>query len=287
MCRLFGFRSIIPSKVHQSLVGAENALMLQSERHPDGWGVAYYLDGAPHVIKSATGAMDDHLFHHVSGIVSSQTVIAHVRNATHGTHSIINSHPFQYGRWIFAHNGDIPHFGDLRERALAMIPPNRRRFILGNTDSEVLFHLLLTHMERRAELTRENFTLNDLVDAIRETVEEVHRITGLNCYDDDNRLFLTFLITNGGVMVGHQGGKELRYSTYKAVCLEKDTCSNYRPSCEAPTTDGFVQHMLFGSEELDGKSIWSEMNPGEIVGVNWRMEYSFYESPRRVALKAI
>ena len=43
MCRLFGFRSVIPSQVHQSLVGAENALMLQSDRHPDGWGVAWRM----------------------------------------------------------------------------------------------------------------------------------------------------------------------------------------------------------------------------------------------------
>ena len=49
MCRMFGFRSVLDSHVHRSLLGAENALALQAEHHPDGWGVAYYLGGAPHL----------------------------------------------------------------------------------------------------------------------------------------------------------------------------------------------------------------------------------------------
>ena len=69
------------SGVHRSLVSADNALMLQSERHPDGWGVAYYIANAPHVIKSASAAVSDHLFRHVSGIVTSETVLAHIRKA--------------------------------------------------------------------------------------------------------------------------------------------------------------------------------------------------------------
>ena len=34
MCRLFGFKSIIKSKVHSSLLHAENALGIQSVDHP-------------------------------------------------------------------------------------------------------------------------------------------------------------------------------------------------------------------------------------------------------------
>jgi len=34
-------------------VQADNALCSLSEQHPDGWGVAYYVDGTPHVMRSA------------------------------------------------------------------------------------------------------------------------------------------------------------------------------------------------------------------------------------------
>ena len=58
MCRLFGFKSIIKSKVHSSLLHAENALGIQSVDHPDGWGVCYYIGNSPHIIKADKPAMD-------------------------------------------------------------------------------------------------------------------------------------------------------------------------------------------------------------------------------------
>ena len=62
MCRLFGFKSVISSQVHSSLIHTENALRIQSNNHPDGWGVAYYREGIPHIIKSMEKAVDDHIF---------------------------------------------------------------------------------------------------------------------------------------------------------------------------------------------------------------------------------
>ena len=270
MCRLFGFRSVIPSQVHQSLVSAENALMLQSDRHPDGWGVAYYVANYPHLIKSASQAMDDHLFKHVSGIVSSETVIAHVRAATHGVLSLVNSHPFQFGRWIFAHNGNIPDFENVRENLIAQIPPVKRRFILGNTDSEVFFYLLLDNMERRYDLHRSGYPLEEIESAIRQTVDQIQEASGLCCFDD-NELYLTFVITNGETMAAHQGGKELLFSTHKTCCPERDSCPSFSNSCEAPLESGFVNHLIFSSEALHGTNVWDAMRDGEIVGVDWRM----------------
>jgi glutamine amidotransferase len=123
MCRLFGFRSVIPSKVHRSLLAAENALGVQSNDHPDGWGVAFYVDGTPHVTRSPLTALGDSLFHKLSGVVASQTVLAHVRKATQGPKTVLNCHPFQYGRWVFAHNGDIPRLDDRRDELMHEISP--------------------------------------------------------------------------------------------------------------------------------------------------------------------
>ena len=93
MCRIFGFRSVLLSGVHSSLLSADNALVTQSESHPDGWGVAYYIGDAPHIIRSAHTALNDKLFHKVSGIVSSQTVVAHIRKTTQGDNTVLNTHP--------------------------------------------------------------------------------------------------------------------------------------------------------------------------------------------------
>ena len=281
MCRLFGFRSVIPSQVHHSLVAADNALLHQSERHPDGWGVAYYVNHVPHVIKSAETAIADSLFQRVSGVVSSETVVAHLRRATTGPLSMINCHPFQYGRWVFAHNGQVPDFADHREALLAEVAPILRRFVLGDTDSEVLFYLLLSNMARRFGLDEKGPALAHVADAIAETVDTVHQVTGMDCYASTTKeeLYLSFLITNGEVLVAHQGGKELFYSTHKTRCPERDACPSFSKICEQPVQSGRVNHMLVSSEPLSGMNVWNEMARGQIVGVDWGMRLSMHGAP--------
>jgi glutamine amidotransferase len=174
MCRLFGFRSVIQSQVHRSLVRADNALGQLSSAHPDGWGVAYYVDGTPHVTRSSAAAIDDQIFHRVSGVVASETVIAHVRKATVGGLNVLNCHPFQYGRWVFAHNGEVRDFETYRARMIAEVAPRLRRFILGDTDSEVVFFLFLTHLSQHGPLSKK-FSIDEVVEALRATVAQTLR----------------------------------------------------------------------------------------------------------------
>ncbi len=264
------------SQVHRSLISADNALMLQSERNPDGWGVAYYLAGAPHVIKSASTAVSDELFRRVSGVVTSETVLAHVRRATQGQMTILDTHPFQYGSWVMVHNGNIANFPELRPALLDRVPPVLRRFILGHTDSEVLFYMLLGKMAERCDLDRRGYSLQDLADAARETIAEVCSLAGDLCTDERadaaSNNFLTFVITNGQAMLAHQGGKSLHCSTYKQRCPERDSCPYYADECERKVEGGFVSHLIFSSEPLQGDNVWEPMPLGELIGVDWRMQ---------------
>ncbi|MCA9622919.1 MAG: class II glutamine amidotransferase [Myxococcales bacterium] len=267
MCRLFGFRSIIPSQVHRSLVDADNALGCQSERHPDGWGVAFYVDGAPHLTRMPSTALDDTLFHRLSGVVSSETVIAHIRKATQGQKTVLNCHPFQFGKWVFAHNGDIPNFVDKREELLAAVAPRLRRFILGDTDSEVVFFILLSHLALYGPL-RNRHRVSDVIAATRDAVQQVRSICDR---PGQHQSLLTFLVSDGMTLVATQGGKELFTSTHKTRCADRDECPHLAPECEAPSQTGYINHLLFSSEVIAGDNIWSELSPGDIVGVDWRM----------------
>ncbi len=267
MCRLFGFRSVIQSQVHRSLTAADNALAVQSANHPDGWGVAYYVDGTPHVTKSANGAVDDALFRRVSGIVSSETVVAHIRKATQGNNTVLNSHPFQHGRWVFAHNGDIPKFDGAKRLALEdAIAPRLRRFVLGETDSERIFFLFLTELSRHGAL-KERHRIEDVILALEATVALVRKL----CDRDDERSLLTLLVTDGACLAAVHGGKELHYSTYKTRCADRDVCPSLRDWCEAPTQAGYVNHLIVSSEPLSGENIWLPMVEGDVIGVDWRM----------------
>lgn len=266
MCRIFAFRSVIPSQVHRSLLDAENALGVLSNDHPDGWGVAFYIDGAPHVTRSPTTALSDQLFHKLSGVVASQTVLAHVRKATQGELNVLNCHPFQYGRWLFCHNGDVPNFAERREALMAHVAPALRRFILGHTDSEVLFFIVLTQLSEQKALSAE-YSAHDVLAAVRQGCEIVREC----CDGPDRKSLLTMVITNGDTMIAHQGGKELYRSTYKTRCSDRGRCPSLSPECEAPSRSGWVNHLVLSSEPLKGENVWEPMAEGELVGVDAQM----------------
>lgn len=266
MCRLFGFRSVIPSQVHRSLLAAENALGIQSNQHPDGWGVAFYVDGAPHVTRSPTTALGDALFHRLSGVVSSETVLAHVRKATQGSGTIFNCHPFQFGHWVFAHNGDIPNFESKREKLLAEVAPRFRRFILGETDSEVLFFMFLTALDAQGAL-KDGHDFDTIHGALRDSMNRAREL----CDTDGTRALLTVMATNGECLVAAQGGKELYVSTYKTRCSDRGTCASLSASCESATLSGRVNHFIVSSEPLQGENVWVPLAAGELVGVDARM----------------
>ena len=275
MCRLFGFRSVIQSQVHRSLVSADNALWNLSEQHPDGWGVAYYVEGTPHLTRSASTALSDRVFQRVSGVVASETVVAHVRKATQGNLSVLNCHPFQHGRWVFAHNGDVPNFPRFRERLVAEVSPRLRRYILGDTDSEVIFFLILTQLLRYGALSSE-FRLSDVVGSLTTALGQVRALCDVDL-PSGQRSLLTCILTDGSSMVGTQGGKELHYSTYKRRCADRSVCGFLSPACEAPSADGRVNHLIFSSQPLSGENVWTAMSEGEVVAVDGRMR--LYEQP--------
>jgi predicted glutamine amidotransferase len=242
---------------------ADNALGAQSTDHRDGWGVAFYVDGAPHITRSPATALDDTLFHRVSGIVASETVLAHVRRATNGELSVLNCHPFQYGKWIMAHNGDIQDFPKHRPELLRRIAPKLRRYILGETDSEVVFFMFLTHLAQHGPLHG------------RIGVEETSMAL---------QSLLTIIVTDGTTMVAAEGGKELFWSTYKTACGDRDSCPSLSPECEAPSESGYVNHLIFSSETIQGENIWLPLEPGELIGVDWRMKLVRTGGHRRLAV---
>jgi predicted glutamine amidotransferase len=267
MCRLFGFRSVIPSQVHRSLVAADNALGVQSGEHPDGWGVAFYVDGCPQVHRSTRTALSDAKFHRLSGVVSAETVLAHVRKATHGELSVLNCHPFQHGRWLLAHNGDIPEFPRHRERLVEGVAPQLRRYLLGDTDSEVIFFLFLTELSAYGPLSRRH-SIEDVTASLNAALQAVMTI----CSEHERSPLLTVIVTDGETMVGARGGKELYWSTYKRRCPDRDSCASLSPECEAPSETGFVNHFILSSEPLQGDNVWHPLEEGEGIGVDFRMQ---------------
>lgn len=205
MCRLYAMRANEPTRVECSLVHAQNALMQQSQQDAEGlcnghgWGVADYRNGMPLIEKKTWAAFEGEHFKKTAARVYAHTVVAHVRRATVGGTSIENTHPFDHGRWIFAHNGTIPNFPEVRDRMIFEIDPDLRNDIRGLTDSEYVFYYLLSlrilHPEREMrEIV--GFGLN----RVCQWCEAV---------DPQARIGLNIVITDGNELVGSRFGRTL------------------------------------------------------------------------------
>jgi len=207
MCRLFGCRSRAVDGVSHELFHGANALRVQSREHPDGWGVGWYEDGVPRVVRSLTPAHGDADFEKLSQFVSAQTVIAHVRKASVGRVAEENTHPFQRGPWLFAHNGTIPDWDRVRAPLEALIDPSLRDELRGETDSERCFLLFLSCLRRRCELEGANAeaaaaALAEMVALVREIAEH-----------GEHKASTTFLATDGRLLLACRRGRTLFLSS--------------------------------------------------------------------------
>ena len=205
MCRLYAMRANEPTRVECSLVHAQNALMQQSQLdaeglvHGHGWGVADYRNGMPLIEKQTWAAFHGEHFKKTAARVYAHTVIAHVRRATVGGTSIENTHPFQHGKWLFAHNGTIPHFLEVRDRMMPEIDPLLQNDIKGTTDSEHVFYFLLTLRLRHPEVGLRELVAIGL-NRVRRWCADV---------DPEARVGLNIVLTDGAELVGSRLGRTL------------------------------------------------------------------------------
>src|SRR4051812_16404012 len=176
MCRLFGSRTRATSAVSHELFHGANALRVQSKEHPDGWGLGWYENGAPRVVRSLTPAHGDREFETLSHFVNAQTVLAHVRKASVGRVARENTHPFQRGTWLFAHNGTLPKWDEFRPRIETLIDPALRSGLRGETDSERCFLIFLSRLRKRC--SPDSADAESALAALGETVAVVRECIG-------------------------------------------------------------------------------------------------------------
>ncbi|MFQ4147999.1 class II glutamine amidotransferase [Arthrobacter sp. LAPM80] len=147
MCRLFGLHAgADPVRATFWLLKAPDSLSEQSRREPDGTGIGVFTgSGLPQISKQAIAAFEDAEFAVAARDLESTTFIAHVRYATTGAHTEVNTHPFEQDRRIFAHNGA---FGDLALLDARLAGLGGTELVLGQTDSERMFALITVETRR-------------------------------------------------------------------------------------------------------------------------------------------
>ncbi len=255
MCRLFGSRTRSPSGVSHELFHGANALRVQSREHPDGWGLGWYEDGTPRVVRSLTPAHGDQDFEKLSQFVTAQTVVAHVRKASVGGICEENTHPFQRGRWLFAHNGTLHGWEAARARLEEEIEPALRKGLRGETDSERCFLVFLTRLRLRCDLERA-----DVASASAALVETVALVRAI-VEPAEKPASTTFLATDGRLLLACRRGRTLFISS------------------PPPDAAGRCEYVAIASEDpgeppLGGERDWRLLPEDSLVAVDAELRLS-------------
>jgi glutamine amidotransferase len=242
MCRLFGQHAHPDVDACAPLCGAANALRFQSHRHPHGWGIGWYVNGAPSVRRGILPAHADEAFAAAGREIRSAVVIAHIREASVGPVRHENTHPFVFDRWLFAHNGTVARWHDdpdVRAAVEAEIDPDLRREIRGDTDSERCFYLFLTRLRARGGLALPG--VEDVRRALAATTRAVVAVA--DRVPSPRPTSLTFLVSDGRILAACRRGRTLHLSR-----------------------DAGPRHALVVASERIGSGPWTDVPEGGFVG---------------------
>ena len=141
MCRVFGCVAPEPVSIRHELLEGENPIIRQSEHHDSGWGMAVYerAEGCPPALaRFPEAAYADTEFERATAM-TGRIFNVHVRRATLGGLTLVNTHPFVLGNYSFGHNGTVIDYPRLLE-------PGVQR-PAGETDSEAIFNYLMRYFD--------------------------------------------------------------------------------------------------------------------------------------------
>jgi len=240
MCRLFGQHAHPGFDRCEPLCSAENALRFQSHRHPHGWGIGWYARGRVHLRRGTLAAHSDAAFLEAAQAARSRIVVAHVRDASVGPVAEVNTHPFSWQRWLFAHNGTVARWRTVRrvrEAIEAEIDPALRRLVRGDTDSERCFYLFLTLLPERARSGQA--TVAEVRRALADTTRLVQRIADRQGGKPSS---LNFLVSDGRILAACRRGRTLHVAA-----------------------DAGPRHALVVASEPIGAAAWQEVPEGGFV----------------------
>ena len=256
MCRLFAMHAgKEPVKATFWLIAAPDSLAQQSRKEADGFGIGTFnRQGTPVVDKAPIAAYEDNAFAKEARDLESTTFLAHVRYASTGGNTEVNTHPFVQDNRLLAHNGVVQDLDllDERLRSLGVLD-----LVRGETDSERVFALIT------AEARRNGGDVGAAIAAALTWVAEHLRLYAVNIilttatdlwaarYPDTHPLYVLQL---AGTDRHH------KLATPRISVHSRELGEGGRPA------------VLLATEKMDENPNWRPMDSGEVLHVSSALE---------------
>jgi glutamine amidotransferase len=190
------------SLVHQ----ATEAMQSLTRINADGFGVGWYapkISPEPAVFKDTSPVWNNYNLGSIAGKIESPCIFGHIRKAnSFDPVTRENCHPFQRGRLLWMHNGDVPGRVRLTRKVAELADDVLLAKIRGNTDSELAFTLFLTQLSDPLETGP---TTQEMAAAMEHTIEllaEWHQESGTKSPLETN-----FCVTDGESLVAARYGR--------------------------------------------------------------------------------
>ncbi len=254
MCRFIAY-SGDTTFMNTLIFDASNSLVQQSKKakmrvnplNGDGFGIGWYPehgDSIPGTFVSIEPAWSNRNLSQIATKIPTQNFFAHVRDASVGMPvSQSNCHPFQYGPYLWMHNGRLDQFSRFRRIILNDLSDQAFDFIKGNTDSECAFAIFLDEInfDKTAPLEK-------LQQAMKSTVRRINNYR-LQVNANTNA-FMNFAITNG---------KESLFTRYSSRTDTRPASLFYRQS---------KHDIIVSSEPLsDIKEDWTKIERSTLISI--------------------
>lgn len=210
MCRFVIYKGTAPVQLchlltrpcHSIINQAFDSRLRIDHRRPingDGFGVGWYdcnydeeLGRQPCIFTSVTPAWNNVNLQRLAEKIKSPLVFAHVRATTAGTLSLDNCHPFQFGKFMFMHNGGIAEFPKIKRRLQSYLSDEIFNMVNGNTDSQWSFALFLSKLP---DPHADNVPPEVLRQAMLDTIAHINMMTEEAGITEPS--LLNFCVTDG------------------------------------------------------------------------------------------
>ena len=209
-----------PNLLRCELHRLSSQVLLQAEQRSNAVGVGAYAQDE--VLLRRFASEGELTVDSLAPPHESEALLFHAARLPLGLSLEDNTQPFRARRWLFAHQGSVKGFEQLRAPLLESLPDHLQRQVRGGTDSEVLFALFLRQLRDVGRTDDPRLEARVAGRLLADTAREVAKVATEKGVTRASTLNL--VATNGFVLAACRFGEEPLFYTRLEGSAECELC---------------------------------------------------------------